>query len=111
METLKNNITIKTMLAPAVIDEDNSPITSTVIDTHENAEPETPKFDTALVLANLGTFGADLTNVKIKIHESNNSDGSSSTLAEGGAEVTCTAAGQTQFQIKRTKRYLLAPLS
>jgi hypothetical protein len=111
METLKNNIRIKTMLVPAVIDEDNSPITSTVIDTYENAEEDTPKFGTALVIANLGTFGANLTSVKIKIHESANSNGSSSTLADGGAEVTVTEAGQVQFQVKRTKRYLLAILT
>lgn len=109
METLKNNIRIQTLLAPQVADEDSSPITSDVIDTREiPLEDGSPSFDGALVLAAVGTFGADLTNVKIKIHESENDDGSSSTLAEGGDEVTLTEAGSTAFQIRRTKRYLLA---
>lgn len=112
METLKDNVRLVTMLAPAAIDEDSSPITSTVIDTREiAAEDGSPSFDAALVVASLGTFGADLTNVKIKIHESDASDGSASTLAEGGDEVTATAAGAVSFQIRRTKRYLLAILT
>jgi hypothetical protein len=109
METLKNNIKLVTFLAPQVIDEDSSPITSSVIDTREiAAEDGSPSFDGALIRAAVGTFGADLTSVKVKIHESANSDGSSSTLAEGGDEVTLTEAGETSFQIRRTKRYLVA---
>lgn len=106
METLRNNIRLVTFIAPSVLDEDNSPITSSIVDTQEAANGVS--FDAALIRAAVGTFGADLTSVKIKIMESNNSDGSSSTLAEGGDEVTFTAAGNTSFQIRRTKRYLLA---
>jgi len=108
METLRNNIKLATFLAPAVIDEDNSPITSTVIDTYELGAVDGPSFDGALIRAMVGTFGADLTSVKVKIHESANSNGSSSTLAEGGDEQTLTAAGALKFEIKRTKRYLVA---
>lgn len=109
METLKNNIRLVTFQAPAVLDEDSSPITSTVIDTKEIAAGQSsPSFDGALIRAIVGTFGADLTSVKIKIHESANSNGSSSTLADGGTEVTLTAAGEVVFQVKRTKRYLVA---
>lgn len=108
MQTLKNNIRPVTFIAPAVLDEDNSPITSSVIDTKEYDGDNSPSFDGALIRALVGTFGADLTSVKVKIHESANSNGSSSTLAEGGDEVTLTEAGAINFQIRRTKRYLVA---
>lgn len=108
MHDLKNNIKLVTFQAPAVLDEDNSPITSTVIDTYELGAVDGPSFDSALIRALVGAFGADLTSVKIKIHESANSNGSSSTLAKGGDEVTLTEAGEASFQIERTKRYLVA---
>jgi hypothetical protein len=109
MEILRNNIKPVTFLAPVALDEDNSPITSSIIDTKEvAAEDGSPSFDGALVKALVGVFGANLTSVKVKIHESANSNGSSSTLAEGGDEVTFTEAGVANFQIRRTKRYLLA---
>lgn len=104
METLKNNIKLVTFQAPATIDEDNSPITATVIDTY-GTEPE--KFDGALIRAQVGAFGADLTSVKVKVYESANSNGSSSTLALGGDEQTLTAAGELVFQVNRSKRYLV----
>lgn len=105
MQTLQDNIKVVTMSAPAVLDQDNSPITGTVIDTY-GTEPE--KFDGALVIANVGAFDADLTSVKVKIMESDSSDGSGSTLALGGDEATLTAAGQLVFQVQRSKRYLVA---
>lgn len=108
METLKNNIRLVTFQAPASLDEDNSPITATVIDTKENSAADSPSFDGALIRALVGTFGANLTSVKVKIYESANSNGSSGTLADGGDEVTLTEAGEATFQIRRTKRYLVA---
>jgi hypothetical protein len=109
METLKNNIRLVTFQVPAVLDEDNSPITSAIIDTKEIAAgASSPSFDGALIRAIVGTFGANVTSVKVKIHESANSNGSSSTLANGGTEATLTEAGEIVFQVNRTKRYLLA---
>jgi hypothetical protein len=108
MQTLKNNIRLVTFQAPAVLDEDNSPITATVIDTKELNSNASPSFDGALIRALVGTFGADVTAVKVKIHESANSNGSSSSLAEGGDEQTLAATGALTFEIKRTKRYLVA---
>lgn len=107
METLKNNIRLVTFVAPVVADEDSEP-SSSIVDTYENADG--PHFDGALIRANIGTFGADLTNVKVKIEESNDDDFSdaSETVADGGAEQTATAAGELTFQIRRTKRYLRA---
>lgn len=110
METLKNNIRLVTFIAPVVADEDSEP-TSSIIDTREvAAEDGSPSFDGALIRANIGAFGADLTNVKVKIEESNDNDfsDSSETVADGGAEQTATEAGELTFQIKRTKRYLRA---
>lgn len=104
METLKNNIKLVSFIAPVVADEDSEP-TSTVIDTYET---ENSHFDGALVRANAGVFGADLTGITITIQESDNADGSSPSTAAGGAAQTLSAAGELVFQVERSKRYLLA---
>lgn len=105
MKTLGDYIRLATFVAPVVADEDSEP-TSSIIDTMASGGP----FDAALVRANIGTFGADLTNVKVKIEESNDDDFSdaSETVADGGAEQTATEAGELTFQVQRTKRYLRA---
>lgn len=108
MQDLKNNIRLVTLLAPAVLDEDNSPITSSIIDTREIDKAGSPMFDSALIRARFGTFGANVTAVKVKIHESDASNGASSTLADGGTEVTLAEAGEVSFQVKRSKRYIFA---
>ena len=94
MQDLKNNIRLVTLLAPAVLDEDNSPITSSIIDTREIDKAGSPMFDSALIRARFGTFGANVTAVKVKIHESDASNGASSTLADGGTEVTVIVTGK-----------------
>jgi len=104
METLKNNIKLVSFIAPVVADEDGEP-TSSVIDTFES---EAAHFDGALVRANAGTFGADLTDITITIQESDNADGSSPSTARGGEAQALTAAGELVFQVERSKRYLLA---
>lgn len=108
MQTLKNYIRLVTFVAPVVADEDSEP-TSSIIDTQATGGP----FDGALIRANIGTFGADLTNVKVKIEESNDDDFSdaSETVADGGAEQTATEAGELTFQVARSKRYLRAVIT
>lgn len=109
METLKNNIRLVTFVAPVVADEDSEP-TSNIIDTREIDSAGSPHFDGALVRVNAGEFGADLTSVAVVIQESNDDDFSdaSETTAEGGASQSLTEAGEIDFQIRRTKRYLRA---
>lgn len=103
METLKNNIRLVSFIAPVVADEDSEPV-SAVIDTWES---ENSHFDGALIRARAGVFGADLTSLKVKVQESDESDGSNPTTARGGDEQTLTAAGELVFQVERSKRYLL----
>jgi hypothetical protein len=59
-------------------------------------------FDSILVRVGAGEMGADVDNVKFKVEESD--DGSSWTVASGGAEVE--VEDETTFQVKRSKRYL-----
>lgn len=108
MKTLSDYIRLVTFVAPVVADEDSEP-TSSIIDTMASGGP----FDGALIRANIGAFGADLTNVKVKIEESNDDDfsDSSETIADGGAEQTATATGSLTFQVQRTKRYLRAVIT
>lgn len=108
MKTLSDYIRLATFVAPVVADEDSEP-TSSIIDTMASGGP----FDAALIRANIGTFGADLTNVKVKIEESNDDDFSdaSETVADGGAEQTATATGELVFQVNRSKRYLRAVIT
>lgn len=110
MQTLENNIKLVTFVAPVVADEDSEP-TSSIIDTYETSDG--PSFDAALIRANIGTFGDDLTNVKVKIEESNDDDFSdaSETVMDGGAEQTATEAGELVFQVQRTKRYIRAVIT
>jgi len=105
MKTLSDYIRLATFVAPVVADEDSEP-TSDIIDTMASGGP----FDAALIRASIGTFGADLTNVKVKIQESNDDDfsDSSETTMDGGAEQTATEAGELVFQVTRTKRYIRA---
>jgi hypothetical protein len=106
MQTLANNIKVVTFQKPLALDEDNSPIRTTVVDCHGTA-PE--NFDSALVLVSTGAKGADVTVISVKIQESDNADGSTSaTDAEGGAAQTVLENTTTAFQIHRTKRYLVA---
>lgn len=107
METIKNNIRLVSFVPPVVADEDSEP-TSAVIDTFETADAH---FDGALIRAEVGTFGADLTNVKVKVQESDAADGSNPTDARGGAEGTLTEAGELVFQVERSKRYLLVVIT
>lgn len=110
METLKNNIRLVTFVAPVVADEDSEP-TSAIVDTRQiPAEAVSPSFDGALIRATIGTFGDDLTGVKVKIEESDDNDfsDSSETVALGGAEQTAADTGELVFQVKRSKRYLRA---
>lgn len=108
METLTDNIRLVTFVAPVVADEDSEP-TGNIIDTKEiAAEAGSPRFDGALIRAVAGTFGADLTGIAIEIQESDNADGSSGTVAEGGASQSLSEAGALTFQVKRSKRYLKA---
>jgi len=108
MKTLSDYIRLATFVAPVVADEDSEP-TSSIIDTMASGGP----FDAALIRANIGAFGADLTNVKVKIEESNDDDfsDSSETVADGGSEQTATATGELIFQVQRTKRYLRAVIT
>lgn len=111
MQTLQDNIRIVTLQKPATLDEDSSPIASSIIDTREVAAEEgSPNFDGALITAAVGAKGADVTAIKIKVEESNDDDFSdaSETVADGGAEVTVLENTTTVFQILRTKRYLRA---
>lgn len=114
METLKENIRVLAMQLPATLDEDNSPIASSIIDTREIAlEEGSPSFDGAKIVAMVGAKGADVTAIKIKIEESDDNDFSdaSETVADGGEEQTVLENTTTVFQILRTKRYLRATVT
>lgn len=105
MQTLKDNIKVVTCQKPLALDEDNSPIRTTVIDTMGNS-PET--FDSAMIIASTGAKGADVTVISIKVQESDNADGSTgATDASGGTAQTVLENTTTVFQINRTKRYLV----
>jgi hypothetical protein len=111
MEQIKNNLRVVTLQKPLALDEDNSPIASSIIDTREIAlEDGSPSFDGALIIAAVGAKGADVSAIKIKVEESNDDDFSdaSETVADGGAEVTVLENTTTAFEIRRTKRYLRA---
>lgn len=111
MDELKNNIRVVTFLSPEVLDEDNSPIASAIIDTYETTNG--PSFDTALITAQVGEYGADVTDVEIKIEESDDSTfgDASETIANGGEEVSVDEETAVAFQILRTKRYLRATVT
>jgi hypothetical protein len=101
MKTLPENISIQKLLVASDITATTS---GTGVDTY-GTEPE--KFDSALVIANIGAITGTPTSVKVKIEESEVSNfGSGVTVAPGGEEVTVVASTQYSFQVARTKRYL-----
>lgn len=107
METLKNNIRLVSFVAPVVADEDSEPV-SAVIDTYETADSH---FDGALIRAEVGVFGDDLTAVAVVVQESDAADGSDPTTAPGGASASLDEAGELVFHVQRTKRYLLVAIT
>lgn len=112
MQELKNNIRAVTFLLPEVLDADTAVNVSEIIDTRELDTANSGSFDTALIVATIGTAGADITDIDIKIEESDSSTFVSGvTVAEGGAERAVVEESSNLFQIKRTKRYLRATVT
>lgn len=105
MNELRNNIKLVTFFALAAVDGDNTPVASSIIDT-KNGESES--FDGALIIAQVGAVGADVSAVTLTVQESDSSTFASGvTTAEGGDAVSVVDGDLTQtFQIRRTKRYL-----
>jgi len=65
------------------------------------------KFDTALVLINIGDLG-NQTSTTVKIEEDDASGFGSPSIAEGGSEITVAADSVYKMEIARKKRYLRA---
>jgi len=108
-QTLKGNIKLVTVLPLTVHNGDsNTPLNGDAIDMQASGG-----FENALVLAQVGAVGANISALTLKIQESDSSTfASGNTDAEGGAAVSVLAGALTQsFQIKRTKRYIRAVLT
>lgn len=77
------------------------------VDTYES-DSQGYHYDSAYIEAGVAECGDDVTGVKVKIEEDNDSGFSSPTVAEGGEEKTIAEDNQARFQVRRSKRYLRA---
>lgn len=101
-QELRNNIKPVELLD---VQEISAAKNGNIIDTHQETG-QGFHFDTILVRAGTGGFGADIDGVKIKVMESDNANMSSSSVAKGGEEVEVGEDEQQNFQVQRTKRYI-----
>ena len=100
---MRNNIKVVELLPITLDDAD---ITGSAVDC-QNGNHES--FDTALVIIQVGSVGANVTKAEVVIQESDASNFSAPTTAEGGSAVDISAGDSTfTAQIKRTKRYIRA---
>jgi len=106
-EQMKNPITIVEVIPLTVHDGDSD----TDLASDEVDMQQAGGYENALVIAQLGAVGADVTALTLKIEEDDDSAFGSATDAEGGAAVDVSAGDATfTFQVKRTKRYIRALL-
>lgn len=101
MQTLQNNISIKNAV-PTKQYGSNLVGSENPVDCY-GVEPE--KFDSALVIVDIGIITGAPTGVAVSIIESDAANMAGATVIDGGASVAVTASTLYTFQVARTKRY------
>lgn len=104
-EQLRNKISIVEAIPLTVHDGDSdASLEGDAIDMAPSVEQA---YDSALVVANIGAVGADVTVATVKVEEDDDSAFGSASVAKGG-EATSVLAGDltVSFQVTRTKRYI-----
>lgn len=104
-ESLKNKIKIVEAIPLTIHNGDaDASLEGDAIDMASSVEEA---YDSALVIANIGAVGADVSATTVKVEESDTSNFASASVVKGG-EATSVLAGDltVTFQIQRTKRYI-----
>jgi len=104
-QELRNYIRVAELVP---VEEISSATNGTAIDMYLISGTAGHHFDSAYVRAGVGELGTDVTSVKVKIEEADNSNFSDATVASGGEEQTVGENAQAIFQVQRSKRYIRA---
>lgn len=102
-EQMKNPITVVEVVPLTIHDGDSdTELASSAVDMQQAGG-----YENALVIAQLGAVGADISALTLHVEEDDDSSFSSPTTCEGGDAVDVSAGdAQFTFQVKRTKRYI-----
>lgn len=109
-ESLQNKIKLVEVIPLTIHDGDsNTDLESDAVDMTPSDVEES--YDSALVIAQIGAVGADISALTLKIEEDDDSSFSSPSVAEGGTAIDVSAGDSTfSFQVKRSKQYIRAVL-
>ena len=105
---MKNPVTVVEVVPLTIHDGDaDAALESAAVDMQQAGG-----YEAALVIAQLGAVGANVTALTLTIEEDDDSAFGSATVAEGGTATSVLAGDDTfTFQVKRTKRYIRAVLA